>query len=225
MTRRMGFGSKGAPLTWCRIAAALGRAAQAMLGGARWQHVYRRPPPQFAWHTRTTRQTAPSRATLLDRRRIQSCLGQRHEIQSGQVDRFGVHTRFSKSDGNCQDPSQNGSCVQTGCTEIVKRADDTFEDASPIGWKRWMDHESPPEGKVDNPTFVVSHRRGRTASGFLSGRHWTKTHTRWNAHSLGRKTPSGSCLTLDCRILGRSRAQFLQSFWRKPSAYGIRIDL
>ena len=33
---RMGFGSKGAPLTWCRIAAALGRAAQAMLVGARW---------------------------------------------------------------------------------------------------------------------------------------------------------------------------------------------
>ena len=36
MMCRMGFGSKGAPLTWCRIAAALGRAAQAMLGGARW---------------------------------------------------------------------------------------------------------------------------------------------------------------------------------------------
>ena len=33
---RMGFGSKGAPLTWCRIAAALGRVAQAMLMGARW---------------------------------------------------------------------------------------------------------------------------------------------------------------------------------------------
>ena len=32
---RMGFGSKGAPLTWCRIAAALGRVAQAMLMGAR----------------------------------------------------------------------------------------------------------------------------------------------------------------------------------------------
>ena len=30
MMCRMGFGSKGAPLTWCRIAAALGRAAQAV---------------------------------------------------------------------------------------------------------------------------------------------------------------------------------------------------
>ena len=33
---RMGFGSKGAPITWCRVAAALGRAAQAMLVGALW---------------------------------------------------------------------------------------------------------------------------------------------------------------------------------------------
>ena len=30
------FGWKGAPLTWCRVAAALGTAAQAMLVGARW---------------------------------------------------------------------------------------------------------------------------------------------------------------------------------------------
>ena len=33
---RVGFGSKGAPLTWCRVAAALGMAAQVMLLGARW---------------------------------------------------------------------------------------------------------------------------------------------------------------------------------------------
>ena len=86
------------------------------------QHVHRRPSPQFAWHTRTTRQTAPSRIALLDRRRIQSRLGQRDKIQSGQVDRVGVHNRFSKSDGDRQDPSQNGRCVQAGCTKTVRFA-------------------------------------------------------------------------------------------------------
>ena len=112
----------------------------------------------------TTRQTASSRVALLDRRRIQSRLGQRDKIQSGQMDRVGVHTRFSKSDGDRQDPSQNCRCVQAGCTKTVKLTDDTFEDASPASWERRMDHESLPKGKVDNPTFVGSHCRGRTAS-------------------------------------------------------------
>ena len=60
---RMGFGSKGAPLTWCRIEGARGRAAQAMLMGARWSgHAAGRvntyiddPLLNVAWHTNAAR--------------------------------------------------------------------------------------------------------------------------------------------------------------------------
>ena len=110
---RMGFGSKGAPLTWCRIAAALGRAAQAMLMGARWSghaagrvNIQRRPTPQFAWHTNAARQAASSRVTLLDRSRVQSRLGKGDEVQSGQYVSLSVWSaklqmRSSRMRKNC----------------------------------------------------------------------------------------------------------------------------
>ena len=129
----MGFDSKGAPLTWCRVAAAPGRAAQAVLVGARWSgHAAGRSntwmTPQLAWRTHASRQTASNRVTLLVRSRIQSRLGQSDEVQSGQMDRFGVRTRFSKPCGHCPNHSQNCRCVQARCARTVGRTDVAFEE-------------------------------------------------------------------------------------------------
>ena len=108
--------------------------------------------------------------------RLQSRLRKRDEIQSGQVDRVRVRTRFSKPYGYRQGPSQNCGCVQTGCTRTVERTDVAIDKAPPAGGKRWLDHESPSQGEMDNPEVLGSHRRRRTAMQLLRGRQGTEAH-------------------------------------------------
>ena len=144
------------------------------------QHIHRRPIPQLAWHAKAARQAASSRVTLSDRSRVQSCLGQRDDVQSGQVHRFRDRTRFSKPYGHCPNPSQNCRCVQAGCTRTVKRTDVAFEEAPPARGKRRLDHESPSQSKVDNPEVLESHRRRRTAMQLHKSRQGTKARSRWS---------------------------------------------
>ena len=188
---RMGFGSKGAPLTWCRIAAALGRAAQAMLMGARWSgHAAGRvntqkddPHLNLLGTPNAARQAASSRVTLLDRSRIQSRLGQRDEVQRGQMDRFGVRTRFSKSYGHCPNPSQNCRCVQARCARTVGRTDVAFEETPPARGKGGWIMNLLPKARWTIQRFWESHRRGRTATQLLEKQANARKHTRGGARN------------------------------------------
>ena len=147
------------------------------------QHVHGRPTPQLAWHAKASRQAASSRVTLLDRSSVQSRLGQRDEVQSSQVDRCTVRTRFSKPYGHCPNPSQNCSCVQAGCTRTVKRTDVAFEEAPRARRKRRLDHESPSQSKVDNPERRCSSSQAGGARGgvrnFLIARRQVEVSSRW----------------------------------------------
>ena len=137
------------------------------------QHIYRLPTPQFAGHTNAARQAASSRVTLLDRSRVQSRLGNKNEVQGGQVDLFGVRTRLSKPYGHCPDSSVDCKCVQAGCARAVVRTDVSSEEAPPARGKGRLDHESPSQSEVDNPEMLGSHRRRRTASQFFESRQST----------------------------------------------------
>ena len=97
-------------------------------------------------------------------------LGQRDEVQSGQMDRLGVRTRFSKPYGHCSKPSQNCICFQARCAGIVERVDVAFEETPPARRQRRLDHESPSQSMMDNSEIVGSHRRRRTATQLLKSR-------------------------------------------------------
>ena len=57
------------------------------------------------------------------------------EIQSGQVDRVIVRTRFYKPYGHRQDPSQDRRSFQAGRTGTVRRTDVAADEATPCGGK------------------------------------------------------------------------------------------
>ena len=83
------------------------------------QHIHRRPTPQLAWHAEAARQAASSRVTLLERSRVQSRLGQRDEVQGGQVDRFRVRTRFPSHTVTVRIPTKTADAFKQDAQELL----------------------------------------------------------------------------------------------------------
>ena len=166
---RMVFGSKGAPLTWCRIAAALGSAAQAILMGARWSghaagrvNTYIDDPLLNLLGTQTQRDKQ-LRAVLL----FWTAAGFKVAWAKG------TRSKVAKWIGLQFAPDFQSHTVtvrQAGCARTAGRRDvSSFEEAPPVRGKGWLDHESPSQSEVDNPEILGSHRRRRMAIRSLKG--------------------------------------------------------
>ena len=218
---RMGFGSKGAPLARCRVAAALGRAAQAMLLGARWTgHAAGRINPyiddpllNLLGTQKAARQAATGRVNHLDRNGVQGRLGKRDEIQSGQVGRVRVRTRFYKPYGHHQDPKELLDAPMLRVEKLRRLA----------GKGGWIVNLFPKARWTIQRLWGATAEEERRRSSLEAGK--ARKHTRGGTHMPGRKASGRSSLKLDCCIFGRSRTQLLQSFRRDPSACRIRAGI
>ena len=204
---RMGFGSKGAPLTWCRIAAALVRAAQAMLMGALWSgHAAGRvntcvdDPLLNLLGTQMQQLRAVLVIWIAAGFKIAWAKGTRSKVTKWIGLEFAPD--FRSHTFTVRIPARTAN--QAGCARTVGRTDVSFGEAPPARGKGRLDHESPSQSEMDNPEMLGSHRRRRTTTQFLDSMQSTKTHSLWNTQSLDSTAPGGGFFALDCCLLQNS---------------------
>ena len=103
----------------CAVWSLVRKVHQTPGAGSRLLLEERRPPTRLAWQAKAARQAASSRVTLLDRCRVQSRLGQRDEIQGGQVDWLEFAPDFSSHTVTIRIPAKTAGAFKQDAQELL----------------------------------------------------------------------------------------------------------